>query len=92
LYITKIIIGSNIELIIRRILYIYLLNTDIDKNKISELIEYILTNQNINEENDIDQIPSIIGHNDNILNYLYNTVCPQLVAKCSEIYKNKLDE
>jgi hypothetical protein len=83
-YITQIIIGSNIELIIRRLLFTYLLNTlgNKDLKFINDTIECILTNK----------LELLNYNNYNLLDYLYKIICSKLVNNCSEIYKNEIEK
>jgi hypothetical protein len=99
IYLTKMTIGTNIEFIIRRILFTYLTGSSvvIDTNNIN-------TN-NINRRNNINNINRRIdyyltaqlitdseGNNQSLLNYLYNVVCPKLVINAAEIFENKKEE
>ena len=88
IYLTKMTFGTNIELIIRKILFTYLSesSSEININKITGInrrIEYYLTTELITDSE---------GNNQSLLNYLYDVICPKLVINASEIFKDKKDE
>ena len=75
--ICKLVIGNGLELIIRRILMQYFIEifpTESVKN-ISERIDMLLNNN------------QLIGNN--IIDTLYDKICPKLVKNATEIYKNR---
>jgi hypothetical protein len=80
-YLTEIILGNNIELMLKKILLTYFTNTLHDKtlSHITKIIDYIL-----NQE--------LTGINKNLITYLYKVVCPKLVKNCSEIFKNNSEK
>ena len=78
-YLTKIILGYSIEMIITKILFTYFINTELtdldDANllQINTKIEYIFTK-------------NIAGIDLSLRDYLYNKICVKLVKNCSEIF------
>jgi hypothetical protein len=78
------VIGNGIELMLRKILMTWLLNSSItetpDYNDINDTIDYILTEELTGMENK------------NMLNELYDTVCLNLVKNSAEIFENKSEE
>jgi hypothetical protein len=86
IYLTKMTFGTNIELIIRKILFTYLLESSSKINKIigiNRRIDYYLTTELITDSE---------GNNQSLLNYLYDVICPKLVINATEIFKHKKDE
>jgi hypothetical protein len=78
IYLTKITFGTIIELFIKKTLFTYLSN-DIYNNPsqlIGDKIDYILTEK-------------LTGYNKNLIEYLYEKLCYDLVKINSKIYKNK---
>jgi hypothetical protein len=86
-YLTKIVIGNGIELMMRRVLLSYLQNTstDLSLSDINIRIKYWL-------EDDFDGITGLDGKPTSLLNYLYNEVCPKFVKNSAELYTDKSDE
>jgi hypothetical protein len=88
-YITKMIIGNGIELMMRRILMTWLQNATItnttDYEKINEYIQWIL-------EEDLVGKTDVLGNPTNMLKELYEVVCPKLVKNSAEIFEDKSDE
>ena len=80
-YTTKIVLGQNIELTIRKILFTYFYNTLTDNTckNIDNIIDYILNTE-------------LTGYDKNLCNYLYDIICPKLVKNCSEIFKNNAEK
>jgi len=89
IYLTKMTIGTNIELIIRRILFTYLIESSSESNfrtkvrQINNRIDYYLTS---------DLITDSEGTNQSLSNYLYEVICPKLVINSVEIFKDKKEE
>jgi hypothetical protein len=88
-YITKMVIGNGIELMMRRVLMTWLQNAsttkDYDYQQINEIIEYIL-------ESELTGKTDSVGASTNMLKELYEVVCPNLVKNSAEIFENKSDE
>jgi hypothetical protein len=84
IYITQMVIGNGIELMLRKILMTWLLNSSInempDYDEINDTIDYILTEELIGMDGK------------NMLNELYDTVCLNLVKNSAEIFENKSEE
>ena len=89
IYLTKMTIGTNIELIIRRILFTYLTESSSESNirkkvrHINNRIDYYLTSELITDSE---------GNNQSLSSYLYEVVCPKLVINSVEIFKDKKEE
>jgi hypothetical protein len=85
-YITIMVIGNGIELMMRRILMTWLLDASIDKDydKINEIINYILETD-LTGKIDDDKPTTMLKE-------LYNNVCPNLVKNSAEIFENRSDE
>lgn len=87
-YITKMVIGNGIELMMRRILMTWLLDasntTNYDYVKINEIIRYILETDLTGKMD--DSKPTTM------LKELYNNVCPNLVKNSAEIFEDRSDE
>ena len=85
-YITIMVIGNGIELMMRRILMTWLLDASIDKDydKINEIINYILETD-LTGKIDDDKPTTMLKE-------LYNNVCPNLVKNSVEIFENRSDE
>jgi hypothetical protein len=85
-YITKLVIGNGIELMMRRILMTWLQNATIIENKdykqINDIIKFIL-------ESTIEGITNTLGDPTNMLKELYEVVCPKLVKNSAEIFFDK---
>jgi len=78
------VIGNGIELILRRILMTWLNNANITRDtnnyrQINEIISFILEEE-------------LTGKNNNMLDQLYNVVCPELVKNSAEIFADKVEE
>lgn len=88
-YITKMVIGNGIELMMRRILMTWLLNSSIienhDYDNINEIIDFIL-------ETELTGRSDASGAETTMLKELYEVVCPKLVKNSAEIFENKADE
>ncbi len=86
-YLTKLVIGNGIELMMRRVLLSYLQNTstNLSLSDINIRIKYWL-------EDDFDGITGLDGKPTSLLNYLYNEVCPKFVKNSAELYTDKGDE
>lgn len=80
-YITKMVIGNGIELMMRRILLTYFTTTDINSN--IEMATYR-----------IKQILNLVesGKTKSLKDILYDVVCPLLVKNSAEIYANRAEE
>jgi hypothetical protein len=84
IYITKIVIGYNLEYTIKRLLFLYLYNTTIiddDNKKIKSCntkIDYIFNNN--------------YEFNKSFKEFIYKIICPLLVKTSVNIYKDKQDE
>ena len=81
LYITKMVIGNGIELMMRKILFTYFSSTLIedDIEKITEHIDFILSSK-------------LLQKSESILDNLYNEVCPLLVKNSANIFEDKIDK
>ena len=81
LYITKMVIGNGIELMMRKILFTYFSSTLIedDIEKITEHIDFILTS-------------NLLQKSESIVDNLYNEVCPLLVKNSANIFEDKIDK
>ena len=74
IYITKLVIGNSIETIMRRTLYSYFENNIVNNTNINDRINLILKNKNMNYKD--------------LLDILYDSICPQLVLHSVGIHKN----
>ena len=89
IYLTKMTFGTNIELIIRRILFTYLTESSSESNIITKImninrrIDYYLTSELITDSE---------GNNQSLTGYLYEVICPKLVINATEIFENKKEE
>ena len=80
-YLTKMVIGNGIEMIMRRILLTFYSNSDpnINLDDVTSRIDFILNEKRI-------------GMTKSLLEILYDDICPLLVKNSAEIYENKADE
>ena len=79
LYITKLVIGNGIEMMIRRILFTYYRKHSIsDISRITDFIDYIFDKK--------------VEYNKSIKELLYDVLCPNLVKCGSLIFENKAEE
>ena len=81
LYITKLVIGNGIELMMRKILFTYFSATSIDDDieKLTEQIDFILNSK-------------LLQKSESILENLYNEVCPLLVKNAAELFEDKTEK
>ena len=88
-YLTKMVIGNGIELMMRRVLLTYLQNANA-----SETINLIDINARISYwlEEDFDGITDGEGKTTSLLAYLYNEICPKLVKNAVELYTDRGEE
>ena len=84
IYITRTVIGYNLESTIKNLLYQYFYNNNTFRNK-NEKTNY--SNKKINYifHNNIE-------YNINLVNYIYDIVCPSLVTSSVGIFANKNEE
>jgi hypothetical protein len=89
-YITRMVIGNGIELMMRRILMTWLFNANASAStnnydEINDIIEYIL-------ESDLTGKTDNSGAPTNMRKELYEKVCPNFVKNSAEIFENKSEE
>lgn len=85
-YLTKMTIGNSIELIMRKILFTYYMNSSQpnDINVANMRLDYILEDDQLLRDSNGQQI--------SLLGYLYNEICPKLVKNAVEIFDDKSEE
>jgi hypothetical protein len=86
-YITKMVIGNGIEMMMRKILFTWLQSASTDPNdftKINNTIENILERELTGIDN--------YGIEKTMKSVLYNDVCPSLVKNIAEIFKDREEE
>ena len=78
-YITKLVIGNGIELMMRRILLTYFTTSSMNLEDTNDMIDFIL--------NDSENVMS-----KSMLELLYEEICPLLVTNSVEIFANRAIE
>jgi hypothetical protein len=89
-YLTKMTIGNSIELIMRKVLFTYFMNSssidDVQRNigTANRHLDYILETHDFLRDSN--------GREISLLAYLYNEICPKLVKNATEIFDDKGEE
>ena len=79
IYLTRLIIGTNLELIIRRVLYKYFKESSIDKKNIIPSIEIMLNKK-------------LYGYDKSLSDMIYQEICKTMVKNALEIFEDYVDE